>query len=258
MEPTISSDEECWLSEWDGQSVEWLIDLLKPRARRKQSRRISERKVRLFACACLRRIWDHLPMPELRHWVEVEERRLDGLATESQMLIHGAGLLSLCDEDGSLRRLGEFLPYQQRACQAVVSAAGSGFDVVVVADYAARAVELASSRRSWSMREKGQRWDQDRAWRQEDAAQCTLLRDIVGNPFGPPLTVDAEELRRNGGVALRMAKVIYDDRTFGDMPILADALEESGCDDPRVLDHLRGPGPHVHGCHVLAVLLGKE
>ena len=29
------------------------------------------------------------------------------------------------------------------------------------------------------------------------------------------------------------------------LSILADALEEAGCDNADLLDHLRGPGPHV-------------
>jgi hypothetical protein len=45
-----------------------------------------------------------------------------------------------------------------------------------------------------------------------------------------------------------MAQVIYDDRAFDQLPILANALEEAGCADADILDHCRGPGPHVHGC----------
>jgi hypothetical protein len=40
--------------------------------------------------------------------------------------------------------------------------------------------------------------------------------------------------------------------------ILADAIEEAGCADAEILAHLRGPGPHTRGCHVLDLLLGKE
>jgi hypothetical protein len=40
--------------------------------------------------------------------------------------------------------------------------------------------------------------------------------------------------------------------------ILADALEEAGCTDAAILSHLRGPGPHVRGCWVVDLLLGKE
>jgi len=40
--------------------------------------------------------------------------------------------------------------------------------------------------------------------------------------------------------------------------ILADALEDAGCADDVLLSHLRGPGPHVRGCWVLDLLLGKQ
>jgi hypothetical protein len=55
-----------------------------------------------------------------------------------------------------------------------------------------------------------------------------------------------------------MAQAIYNDRRFSDLPILADALEEAGCTDPDILTHCRGPGPHVRGCWVIDLLLGKE
>jgi hypothetical protein len=42
------------------------------------------------------------------------------------------------------------------------------------------------------------------------------------------------------------------------LAILADALEESGCTEAAVLDHLRGPGPHLLGCHIVDLILGKE
>jgi hypothetical protein len=39
--------------------------------------------------------------------------------------------------------------------------------------------------------------------------------------------------------------------------VLADALEEAGCDNPDILSHLRGPGPHTRGCWVVDLVLGK-
>jgi len=51
---------------------------------------------------------------------------------------------------------------------------------------------------------------------------------------------------------------MYDDRGFEDKPILADALEDAGCDNADILSHLRGPGPHVRGCWVMDAILGKE
>jgi hypothetical protein len=50
---------------------------------------------------------------------------------------------------------------------------------------------------------------------------------------------------------------MYESRHFSPMPILADALQDAGCDNPDVLDHCRGPGPHVRGCWVVDLVLGK-
>ena len=58
-------------------------------------------------------------------------------------------------------------------------------------------------------------------------------------------------------LVLTMATAIYDNRTFGDLPILADALEDVGCDSEEILRHCRG-GEHHRGCWVLDLLLGKE
>src|SRR5262249_12103048 len=88
----------------------------------------------------------------------------------------------------------------------------------------------------------------------ERRAQCWILRDIFRNPFGP-LTLDPRWLTSNVGT---LACAIYTDCAFDRLPILADALEEAGCTDAEVLAHCRGPGPHVRGCWVVDLILGKE
>ncbi len=55
-----------------------------------------------------------------------------------------------------------------------------------------------------------------------------------------------------------LARSIYDDRAFDRLPVLADALEDAGCTDAAILDHCRGPGPHVRGCWVVDLILGKS
>jgi hypothetical protein len=81
-----------------------------------------------------------------------------------------------------------------------------------------------------------------------------LVRDVLGDvlaPFSPP----EEWLRWQGGTLKAMAEVMYKEGTFTDLPILADALEDAGCTEPRVLQHCREPGPHVRGCWVIDALM---
>ena len=59
-------------------------------------------------------------------------------------------------------------------------------------------------------------------------------------------------------LVLGLAQAIYDERAFDRLPILADALEDAGCTDAAILEHCRGPGPHVRGCWVVDLLLGKQ
>jgi hypothetical protein len=59
------------------------------------------------------------------------------------------------------------------------------------------------------------------------------------------------------GTIPKLARAIYTDRTFTDLPILADCLEESGCHNQEILNHLRSPRPHCRGCWPLDLILGK-
>jgi hypothetical protein len=91
-------------------------------------------------------------------------------------------------------------------------------------------------------------------WQTEDEAQSQLLHDIIGNPFCSA----AVDPRWHTSSVLGLARAMYDSRDFVAMPILADALEEAGCDNADVLTHCRGSGPHVRGCWVVDLILGKR
>jgi hypothetical protein len=82
------------------------------------------------------------------------------------------------------------------------------------------------------------------------------LHDIFGNPFRP-VTIAPALLRWNDRTLVSLAQSIYDDRAFDRLPILADALTDAGCDDERILAHCRSEGPHVRGCWVVDLILGK-
>jgi hypothetical protein len=80
------------------------------------------------------------------------------------------------------------------------------------------------------------------------------IREQIGNPFQP---YRCEPEWRTETVLI-LASAIESDHAFDHMPILADALEEAGCDEQPMLDHLRGPGPHSQGCWVLDLILDRE
>ena len=86
----------------------------------------------------------------------------------------------------------------------------------------------------------------------ESRALADSIRDIFGNPFCPA-ALDRVWLTTD---VIALARGIYAERAFDRMPILADALQDAGCDNAEVLDHCRGPGPHVRGCWVVDLLLG--
>ena len=84
---------------------------------------------------------------------------------------------------------------------------------------------------------------------------ASLVRDIFGNPFRP--VAFSPQWRTITAVAL--ANLMDGRRDFGAMPILADALQDGGCDNDEVLDHCRDPKQvHVRGCWVVDLVLGKE
>jgi hypothetical protein len=86
------------------------------------------------------------------------------------------------------------------------------------------------------------------------AVARALVRCVLGNPFRPA----AVDPRWRTADAVGLARAIYEDRAFDRLPILADALTDAGCDDEQILAHCRSSGPHVRGCWVVDLVLGKE
>jgi hypothetical protein len=197
------------------------------------------RKLRLFGCGCVREVWDELPFEELREAVLACERFADGLATADELsaasraagdLYEGAGDIAADFSAQIIRDLCHPEPWFQMG-----EGSSSGMSAVVA--------ELrCDDQTPWHVVRKRAR-----------LLYCHFFREVFGNPFRP-LTLPPA-WRTEAAVAL--AAGIYDERAFDRMPILADALEEAGCDDADVLTHCRGPGPHVRGCWVVDAILGK-
>jgi hypothetical protein len=201
----------------------------------------SERKLRLFMVACIRRIWDQLRDERSRAAVDLAEGYADGLASKKRMRAAARAALSAGHKlAAQAARLAAdpqpvmYWPFQSP------SAEGSTVQSAVM-----RAREVSSI------------VARVRGGTPETRSHCSLLRDLFGNPFCPVIA-DPVWLTWNDSTVPKLARAIYDGRHFADLPVLADALEDAGCDDEAILSHCRCGGEHVRGCWVLDLILGKE
>jgi hypothetical protein len=215
-----------------------------PMLRFLEERNPSQRKIHLFVCACCRSIhWDALRQQRVQDVVLTAERFADGLATEVELRGAQKKLPRQAPDVSRNQSLGN-------ALWAARLATGTSM-VHWEKQTSAKALWAAKYIRGPLL------WrDLTKDARNHVSRQCVLLRDI----FAPFVTVAVQPiwLGWNGGTIPKLAQVIYDERRFADMPLLADALEEAGCADEDILSHCRQPGEHVRGCWVLDILLGKS
>jgi hypothetical protein len=192
------------------------------------------RRLRLFACACCRRVWKLIPTGACQQAVTASESYADGLA--------GVTAAALADaQKAADRRVKRTRPHTPEGEAARAARWAADRNVVDAAKFAA-----------WSARgAKGKRWSEE--WR----CQAVLLREIFGNPFHP-IRIDQRWLEHDGGAALTLARELYDEGRFTRLPALADALAKAGCKDDEVLAHCRSRAGHVRGCWLLDAILGKE
>jgi hypothetical protein len=113
---------------------------------------------------------------------------------------------------------------------------------------------LMQLNRDWRDLDRSVVWDAIRPSERQSrrlTLHATFARDIIGNPFRP-VDVDPSWLT---DTVLALARLADESGDFSIMPILADALQDAGCDDASVLDHCRSSGPHVRGCWALNLVL---
>jgi hypothetical protein len=195
----------------------------------------SERRLRLFAVACCRRSWKLLTDERSQAAVEVAERFVDGKATLKELEEAGKA----AGEAYGLHRPPHYHHEYVALC-----AAQCTMNDLYLSRYEFN--HQITDNLCW-LTDPG-------TWDVALTEQTVLFRDIFGNPFRP-VTVDPSWLTQP---VVSLANVIYDERVFDRMPELADALEEAGCTNAEILAHCRGPGPHVRGCWVVDLLLGKK
>jgi hypothetical protein len=210
------------------------------------SGKVSERKLRLFACACCRRIWPLLPDARSRAAVEAGEQYADGRVTGKQLrLIRVAARRGVSAVRVALRP----------AARVAASVAGPPLTVPVVAAFTANIARVVGA--SASAGAATPITASLSAQAAEQAGQCRLLRELLGPlPFWS-IPVEPTWLAWRDGVVRKMAQTIHDEARFDDLPILADALEDAGCADADLLAHCRQTEKHVRGCWVVDLLLGK-
>jgi hypothetical protein len=227
-------------AEWLAGTAPWpMLDVFWGRSR--------DRKLRLFACACVRRVWDFLTDPRSRIAVEVAERFADGEATWTELgvafnaaWVAGHGFTGHVDVAGAAAlecaSHDSFAAARNASLHAAEAAAWSAPRVTAAeADvYRALADALTATQ----------------------AEQCALLRELIGNPFRP-VALPEHVLTWNDGTVPRLAAVVYAGRHWDELPVLADAAEEAGCSDAALLAHLRGGGEHLRGCWAVDWLIGK-
>ena len=84
--------------------------------------------------------------------------------------------------------------------------------------------------------------------------QADTIRELFGNPFRPVVL----NPRWLTSTVIGIAESIDRHAQYHNMPILADALEEAGCDNSDILTHCRADQPHARGCWVLDLLTGRK
>jgi hypothetical protein len=212
--------------------------------------RASERKLRLLACACCRRLY-HLSTDE-RVWdaVAIAERFADGLVTDAERS-NARKSAQQAAQSRAVTRRPTLSKSERRTASMAYYATARG-----ATEAAYGVLRLAIEPPIW--RAGGHNACDWKAIKtSETATHAAILRDIFGSPFHS-LILDPSWLSWNDGTIVKLARVIYDECAFERLPILADALEESGCTNPEILNHCRQPGEHVRGCWVVDLILGKS
>jgi hypothetical protein len=191
--------------------------------------KVCDRKARLFACAIGRSLWPYLGDDRSRHIIEIAEKQADGAATLVELATTREAALDAVRGAASriASQVGDQFPWQ--AARMVV-------------------VSVQQAQAEYTAKE----WSGPLLRRSRKVLHC-----VFGNPFRPVI-VDPGWLDWNGRIIPKLADAIYDERRFDDLPILADALEDAGCDNADILDHCRQPGEHARGCWVIDLLLGKK
>ena len=230
----------------------------------------SDRQLWLFAAACLRRVWSVLEHDAAYQAIEIMEQYADDLVHREEIhrvwsnaewelaenLWLGPNATRGAWWDDKYGNWAE--PTSEEEADRISQGVCEALDEP--AWIAARAVFHARELAVW----QAQRDQQAAVLKQEQQAQFGLLLDLLGNP-SQPAWVDHRCLTTREQTVGKLAATAYQQRDLPSglldnvlLAILSDALEEAGCTDSPILDHLRQPGIHVRGCWAVDALLQRR
>lgn len=194
--------------------------------------KVTHRKARLYGIACCRVTWSWMVEPQVRRAIDLSEAFSDDMSVQDELDM-AVQQVTENHERVATGDTGGWALWHRLA--AVLNATGNPPRAKLVPHHLAiSAIESGIDNPLLGL-----------------ATQ--FVRDIFGNPFRP-VAVDA--YWRSSAVTA-LAKSIYEEQRFDRLPILADALEDAGCENENILNHCRCDGPHVRGCWVVDLILGK-
>lgn len=219
-----------------------------------------DRRFRLYALACCHRLETLISDPRVRNALRFADEFVEtGYRDEERRPGVEAAVAEACAEALAVRESS--LPaYPKRFTEALIALnlhlavrrlVGQSESARMAADVSRHLAIAAAFRTAHDANQFGTTEWRPAALAPEAAAQANLLRDIFGDPF-EFIAFDPDWRSAN---VVGIAEGIYADRAFDRLPILADALQEAGCERPEILGHCRGNGPHVRGCWVVDHIL---
>jgi hypothetical protein len=213
--------ETEWLTATDPQPM---LEFLRGKA--------SDRKLRLFAVACFDRLAAYLPDPWQQRAINVLEQIAEGRLIDAECR-------------GIVAKVRQAIPPDEWATGSPPGADHLHFIALMLyREFCSKSIAHHAVAAAGGLADGVK----------EQPEQLNLLRCIIGNPFRP---VAFDPVCRTE-TAVALATAIYAERAFDRMPILADALQDAGCDHDDILSHCRGEGPHARGCWVVDLVLGKS
>jgi hypothetical protein len=215
-----------------------------------------DRRLRLFACAAARQVWDLLST-DARSSVQASERYADGQATRTDQLAatvkRPTGSITAAQLAQAVARaatgLEDEIPPEMLRYQMPIDPTGA-------AGFAARAVAARDVGPAPPVLPTPHAWHT--AWTAAFAAACAIQADYVRDIFPPPRYVPQRDPQWTTSTVLALARQIYETGDFSPVPILADALQDAGCEDEMLLSCCRTRGNiHVRGNWVVDLILGR-